>query len=335
MKRLLRPSIVIPAAVSVLLLAAIVAFGNVTNVVAVMRGFQHIYLPIILALTTAYEVVQYAQWHLLLSAIGIKAPGRARFFSFMVGSATKMLPIGNFFENYLLLRAEGTDFGLTSSATLLSVLTEVGVSLAALVIIGLDGWTWLRPLIVIGLAVFVSLAWLVTHSHYSGTLPARLGRHRAVRVALDEVHQFRVGAGQIMHPRVVLAAAALGAVYLLLGGTTLFLVLDGLRVSGVSWPDVMAVYFFSLVFGLIFPLPVDIGVTEASGVGAFLAIGIAKSDAVGAMLILRVVTFGAALAIALVTMAVMPDEVRAVFRARSRRKPRTERAGEPGPKGPW
>jgi hypothetical protein len=41
------------------------------------------------------------------------------------------------FTNYLLQRAEDTDFGLSSAATLFSVLIEVAVALAGLVILGL------------------------------------------------------------------------------------------------------------------------------------------------------------------------------------------------------
>src|SRR5690242_21674824 len=55
----------------------------------------------------------------------------------------------------------------------------------------------------------------------------------------------------------------------------------GLGVDGLSLGQAVAAYLFSLAFGLIFPLPVDIGVNEASGVAALLAMGIGKSDEIG------------------------------------------------------
>jgi hypothetical protein len=76
------------------------------------------------------------------------------------------------------------------------------------------------------------------------------------------------------------------------------------------------IYLFSLAFGLIFPLPVDVGVAEISGVGAFLAIGVDKSAAVGAMLVMRAVSIGVGLMVALITILVLNEEFRASFRER-------------------
>src|SRR5919205_2674312 len=178
MTRLLRPKVVMPILLSVALLAALLAVGNVGQVVALMLTFRHIYLPFILLLLLAYEVVQCIQWHVLLKALGIHVPLRAQAFAYLVGQPTRVLPIGNFVENYLLKRAEGTDFGLSSAATLLSIFIEVGVALLGLVILGLGPWGWLRPLIIIGLVVFVPTAWAVHLLHYRGSLPAWVTRHR-------------------------------------------------------------------------------------------------------------------------------------------------------------
>lgn len=317
MSKVLRPSILIPAVLSVALVAALLAFGNVTAVVTLMSSFRRGYLIAILLLLLAYQGVQYLQWHGLLRSLGIHVPQRAQLFAFLVGAATKILPIGNFFENYLLLRAGGTDFGLSSSATLLGVLIEVAVSLAGLVILGLDHWVWLRPLILIGLAIFLPGAWLAYKHHHAGTLPAWLSQHRVVRLAMDELRQFRQGAAALLHPAVLIRATVLGAVYLLLAGTALYVVVRGLGIGGISFEQVLAVYFFSLAFGLIFPLPIDIGVTEISGVGALLAIGVDKSAAVSVMLIMRVFSVGVALLVGVAAMIAMPDEVRAVLREKT------------------
>ena len=105
MTRLLRPKFVIPILLSVALLAALLAIGNVGQVVALMLTFRHIYLPFILLLLLAYEVVQCIQWHVFLKALGIHVPLRSQAFAYLVGEPTRVLPIGNFFENYFLLRA--------------------------------------------------------------------------------------------------------------------------------------------------------------------------------------------------------------------------------------
>jgi hypothetical protein len=137
MKTLLRPSVVLPVTLSVALLAALVAVSNPAQVVAVMEGFQHIYLLYVLLLLGAYEAVRCAQWHFLLTCLGIRVPLRTQVCAFRCGEVTKSLPAGNYFQNYLLRQATGTDFGRSSAATTLILVTEVAVCLAGLVIIGL------------------------------------------------------------------------------------------------------------------------------------------------------------------------------------------------------
>jgi uncharacterized membrane protein YbhN (UPF0104 family) len=316
MTRLLRPSFWLPLLLSVALIVGLLAFGNVATVLAMLRSFRLSYLIVIALLVIAYEAVQYLQWHMLLVALGINVPGRAQVFAYLVGDATKILPIGNYIDNFLLQRSEGTDFGLSSAASLMSVLIEVAVTLVCLAILGIKHWDWLRPVIIVGLSIFLASLWLLSHIHISFRPPAWLTRHASVGKALSELRQFREGTVELVRPGILIHAGLLGALYLLIGGTTLYFVMQGLSITGVSYLDVLAVYYFSTAFSLIFPLPVDIGVSEASGVGALLSYGVDKSAAVSALLILRVVTTGGSIIIALLALLFMRDEVRLVLHER-------------------
>ncbi|MGH2390665.1 MAG: hypothetical protein ACRDIE_20890, partial [Chloroflexota bacterium] len=100
---------------------------------------------------------------------------------------------------------------------------------------------------------------------------------------------------------------------LILAGGALYVVVHGLGVGGASFRQVLAAYFFSLAFSLIFPLPVDIGVLEVSAVGAFLATGISRNDAVASVLVNRVLSIGSAIVIALLAMLVLHGELRAAL----------------------
>jgi uncharacterized protein (TIRG00374 family) len=313
-KRLLRPQVIIPIIFGAALIAGMLSFANITKVLHLVEGFQHVYLLYFLLLMVAYEGVRAMQWHLLLNALGIRVPLRAQLFTFLGGEITKSLPIGNYFQNYLLTVAEGTDFGRSSAATTFTILIEVAVSLICLVLLGLGTWSgWIRPLIVFGLLGFAAIVWIVATLHKEGRPPRWLMSHELARMALAEFREFRAGAVDLWHPRVLLSAGALGAVYCLIGGIAFYMVALGMGITGVSLGDALAVYFFSLAVGLIFPLPVDIGVSEASGVGAFLAVGVDKSVAVSVVLVNRVLSIGAALAIALASLLVLHDELRAVL----------------------
>jgi uncharacterized membrane protein YbhN (UPF0104 family) len=258
---------------------------------------------------------------MLLKALDIHVPLRTQVFTFAAGEVTKSMPIGNYFQNYLLQQSKGTDFGLSSAATTLIVLIEVAVSLAGVVVLGLGSWTgWIRPVILIGVVVCLLGGWAFHRFHHSGRAPKWITEHKMLRKAMDEFDQFRQGAAALLHVRILAVATLLGAIYLFVAGVGLYVVVIGLRVANVSFGEALAVYFFSLAFSLIFPLPIDIGVTEISGTGAFIAVGADKNAAVSAMLINRVLSIGASLAIALIAMVVLRDELRAALQHRSKKK---------------
>ncbi len=326
MRNVLRPKVLIPLILGIGVLAALLAFGDINRVIKLMAGFPRVYLVYYLLLTVAYEAVRGAQWHFLLRALRVHVPLRAQIFAFMVGEAAKSMPIGNYFQSYLLSRSRGEDFGRLSAASTFIVLIEVAVSLIGVVIIGVGGWSgWLRSVIVIGLLVVVALAWMISRVHETPHMPKWVKQHRSWRRLLEELRQFRNGATDLMHPQVLAIVVPLGALYLILGGALLYLVCRGLSESQagtglehLSIFDVFAVYFFSLAFSLIFPLPIDFGATEVSGTGAFLAEGAQKFAAVSVMLINRVLSIGASIVIAAIGMIFLHQELRLAMRDRSR-----------------
>jgi uncharacterized membrane protein YbhN (UPF0104 family) len=316
MKRLLHPKVVIPVILSVAVLAGLLFFGNIRQVIRLMEGFAHLYLLWFVMLMVVYEVVRGVQWHYLLQSMGIRVPLRAQVFAYAVGEVTKSIPVGNYVQNYILQEAEGTDFARSSAATTFIILIEVFVSLMGVAIIGLGAWSsWLRPVILIGLPVFGFIAWAAHAWQVHPRTPQWVKEHKTLLQALDAFKRFREGAAVLFRPHVVGIAVLLGAIYVIVGASALYLVVRGLGIGGVSLWQVWAVYFFSLAFSLIVPLPMDIGATEISGVGALLAVGMSKSDAVGGMLVNRALSLGSALAIALVTMIILHDQFRAALRS--------------------
>jgi uncharacterized protein (TIRG00374 family) len=326
MKKLLRPRVLIPLVIGLGILAALLAFGDINKVFKLVAGFPRVYLVYYLLLTVVYEAVRCTQWHYLLRALNVHVPLRAQIFAFTVGEVARNMPIGNYFQSYLLSRSRGEDFGRLSAASTFIVLIEVAVSLVGIVIIGVGTWSgWLRSVIIIGLAVFFTAAWIVSRIHETPHMPRWLKAHNSWRRFREELRQFRHGAEDLLRPRVLAIVVPLGALYLVLGGLLLYIVSRGLSESqahtglgNISVFDALAVYFFSLAFALIFPLPVDFGATEVSGTGAFLAEGVQKFAAVSVMLINRVLSIGAAVAIAAVGMLVLRDELRLAMQERPR-----------------
>jgi uncharacterized protein (TIRG00374 family) len=317
MKKLLQPKVLIPLILSIAIIAALLAFSNVQKVLSLMESFQKLYLLYFLLLVAAYEVVRGAQWHFLLKGLDIHVPLRTQIFTFAAGEVTKSMPIGNYFQNYLLQQSQGTDFGFSSAATTLIILIEVAVSLVGVVILGVGSWTgWLRPVIILGVVVVGLVGWAFHRFHRAGRTPKWVREHKAFRKALDELSQFRQGVAALLHPRILGLAITLGALYLVIAGVGLYVVVRGLGIGHIALPQALGVYFFSLAFSLIIPIPIDIGVLEVSGVGAFIAMGLDRNPAVGTMLINRVLSIGASLAIALIVIAVLHDEFRTALQHR-------------------
>lgn len=201
----------------------------------------------------------------------------------------------------------------------------MAVSLAGLVILGIDGWDWLRPLIVIGLMVSGLIVWAAYRAHISPHPTVRMLKHPWIRRGLDELRRFRDGTTQeLIHPRTLTYATALGAGYVFIGGLILYVLIRGLGFPGVTFWEALAAYDFSLAFALIFPLPIDFGTLEVSTVGALLAVGLERSAAVGVALLDRLVLMGAAVVIFIPALLVLRNAVRYTLRRKPPRPVPTE-----------
>jgi uncharacterized protein (TIRG00374 family) len=317
LKKALRPNVVIPLILSVALLAALLAFGNIQDMIRAVRTFQPIYILWVVLLFTGYEAVRCFQWLFLLDKLHNKAPRRAQIFAFLVSETTKSIPIGNYFQNYLLAKSEGSDPGRTSAATTFQVLGEVAASLAGIVILGLGAWSlYLRIVIVGGLIVFGFGVWIFTKVHNESDPPQWMQKRKMTRKIIEEAQQFREGAKDLIEPRTLVVVFVNSAIYCSIAGAALYMTAKGMSIANVPFFGVLAVYFFSLACSLIIPLPTDVGAAELTGAGAFLLIGVQKAIAVSVMLIFRLLSILTAIVIAVIGGLILRDEFRAAMQQR-------------------
>jgi uncharacterized protein (TIRG00374 family) len=324
LNKLLSPKVVIPTVIGLALIGALVGVSDAGKIAMIMQHLNPVAALGFVVLMMAYEAVRGVQWHVLLKGLGVRVPFSAQAFSFLLGEATKTAPIGNYFQNYLLSRVEGEDFGETSAATTLIVLTEVAWGLFAMVIVGIDAWGWLRPLILVGLSVFLVLASLVYRFEKNSAPPTWMTRHELTRTLLLELRRFRRGVAALIRPRPLATEAGLSAVYLLAAAGAMYLLALGLGVDQISYWQMLAIYMFGVTAGLILPLPVDLGVVELSGAGALVASGLNREVAISIVLLNRLLQVGTALVIAAVGMVFLRDELRQALHAGA--SPRPERA---------
>lgn len=329
MRRLLRPRVVLPFILSVCLIAALLTYADVHTVFSAIAHFRLIYLLPFLLLMATYEGVRCVQWHFLLKALAIDAPPRTGAFTFLVGEIAKTLPFGQYLRNYLLRQSGGANIGQSVPATMTTLLIEDAVSLVGVLLLGVGSWTWLRPMIVLSAATFGVGLWIIYRLIVTSRMPAWARRRRISRSLVHELRLFRAGTARLANPRTLALQVAFGATYLILGAAALYMIVLGLGVTGIAFPRVLAVYFFSLAVGLLIPIPVDLGLIELSGTTAFVAVGVGRSAAVSAMLLNRVLSGAASLVIALATIIVLRAELRAAMAERRRPPEIPTRAAEP------
>ena len=293
---------------SLAVIGALLWFGDIKKVGALIEHFQRIYFLWFLLLMLAHEALRTALWVYLLRALCIDVPLRTAVFAFAAGEAAKFVPTGAYFQNYLLQRSRDVDFGRSSAATTYIIVSEIVAALALLAIIGLGPWTiWLRPLILAGVPLFALMAWGLAQVHAHPRAPQWVREHRVLRKALVEFRRFRQGAAALLHPRIVAVTLLLSSAYVITAGATLYIVFPAVGVGGVSFGQALAAYCFGLAFYLI------LGSLEAASVAAFVVVGVSKSAAVTAIVINRGLTLGGTLVLALIAMVVLYDAFRAVL----------------------
>ncbi len=279
MKKLLSPSFIVPAVLSVGIIVALLAFADAKTVVALIGRFPLGNLLWFLALMVVYELVRYAQWHFLLEELGVRAPLRPQVFSFVMSEFS------------------------------------VALCLIGVVILGVGAWTApVRGVIIGGVALLLLLIWAYTRLRRSSRLPEWIAEHKHLRKIADAAARFREGEVTLFHPRILIIQGVLGAAYLLIASAGLYLITQGLGPAGraITFPQAVAVYLFTLATATILPLP------EVGGVAALLALGVTRNIAVSAMLLNRVLSMAFALVSAVVAIVVLPGELRAVLKARGR-----------------
>ncbi len=295
-----------------------------------LAGFQRLDLLYYFLLMIAYEVVRGAQWSYMIARLEVKVPLRSQIFAFALSEVTKVLPIGNYFQNYVLNQSKGADIGRTSAATTLIIMEEIFVSLVGVAVLGLGSWTtWIRIVIFGGGVLFALVIWALVKYSHGPHRPEWVSRRQSLNKIADEFARFREGVVDLMNPRSLAITLVYSTTYLVIGGAALYVVVRGLSIPNATFTESLAVYFFSLACALMIPLPVDIGVIELSGLGAFIAIGVEHNAAISATLANRILSILASIVIAAVVVAVLRGEAVTLYKHMSGSR-QSARAGAQG-----
>lgn len=318
---LTHPRLLIPLILGLALLVyLVVGFGNIQTVWHLVLGFPRLSLVEFFLLMVIYEVVRGLQWNVLLRALHLNVDLRRQIFSFAGGEVTKSLPIGNFFQNYLLAQTDGARFAHSASATTLIIWLEVGVSVSCVGVLGVSPWPWLRWVALGGGVLTAGIVWLLARSTALRALPYWMRQWHLLAALSTHAHLFLKGMRDLLKPRVLVVSGALSAFYLCDAAVGLWVLGHALGMTSMGIQEAVVVYMFSLAMGLIIPLPVDLGITELSGITVLVLLGASHSSAVIVLLANRVLSLGAALLIALLLWPFFRREFHMALQSRATSK---------------
>lgn len=309
MKALLNPTMLIPAIFALALIGIVLSLGDLTKVAGYIATFPRGDAALIFLLVVIYELARCVQWLLFLHGMKVQVGLRRAIFAFVGGEATKSLPAGNYFQNYLLEREKGVAVAYTAAGTTVTILLEVAVCVIYVAIVGISGWAWLRPVVIGGPLLAAIAALVIWKLGLHANPPHWLERRKFFRWAAEQGKNFGKGVRAFISPRLLLFGFGLAVLYLAAAGTQYYIVIRALGVDNVSYRHALSAYLFGLGVGLILPVPTDIGVQELTGLGALRALGVDASKAVAIVLVFRILNLVSAVIVAAGTSLFLRNEL--------------------------
>ena len=329
--RLLQPKVLLPVLLSAAALATAFSISNIGEVWNYVSRLSIPVMGIVFGLALFYLVVKWLLFHYLLRKSRVRATMRQSGVAYIVGEMAVPVPAGVYLENYVL-GSIGSSATRSAGTTTAMLIAELLVCLAALVIVGVPGWWWLRPAVGILLSIstlLVAAFVLIEPLRDFGervldTGPIRV-MHKGILEALEGIEDLaNLEAVAFGVPAVVLYMLALVAAYQFVG--------HAVGVERLTFAQALSIYFFSLAVTEMLPISVNLGIVELSGIGAAQAWGYSYSEGLAMMLGTRLVWTGAIWLIGAFTLLLLRDEFsrwnRGEQRQREDRDVEARRSGE-------
>ncbi|MEF8794416.1 lysylphosphatidylglycerol synthase domain-containing protein [Thiohalorhabdus sp.] len=291
LRTLLQPSVLLPTLLAGALLAFVLSISDLPQVFGRIREISAVAVLLCAGCAVYYLVLKGLVFRLLLHGLGFPVPWRPFLLAYAVGEMTLQLPAGTYASNYLLSRMGQAQPGRSSAATTVLLILETVVVMAVLAALGIPGWQWLQPALVVLIGLHLGVMALVVTSV-------------ALRRRLDGFRGRFLG--PIAHGLLDLVNGlrALSTVRYLGLGTLLTLVyLTGLGVGlaiigrsqglDLSFQQGLTIYFAGLLVTLFLgSVLTQMGLIEAVGLGAAQAWGYGINEGLAAVLGFRLVWIG-------------------------------------------
>ncbi|HBY99657.1 MAG: flippase-like domain-containing protein [Ardenticatenaceae bacterium] len=307
----LRHKIALSLLLALVVFAGLAIYGDVRALPTALARFRWGYLPLILGLTLINYALRFVKWEYYLRRLNVRGvPLGTSLAIFLSGFAFLLTPgkVGEVVKSYFLRGLAGVPMARTAPIIMAERLTD-GVAMALLCTVGLTvgpaGQTW----VLLGVTLGGLLALIVLAQWRSGALRLLGWGERLPLLGrfAHSLHQFYESAADLLRPRALLVAIAIGVVSWGMEGVAFYFVLRGLGVPpGVHLlQQAIFILAFATIIGAIVMMPGGLGGAEASIAGLLqLMVRTPETVAVAATLLIRFGTlwFGVGLGVAALSL---------------------------------
>jgi uncharacterized membrane protein YbhN (UPF0104 family) len=313
-KTFLNPKILLSFLLSTGLLTFVLTFADASQVFTeIAIDVPQVALPVAL-LTLLYLLVKGVVWWIHLTRLGITIRWQEVLVPFAGGELGNNLPLGVYVENILLKAMLGASIWQSSAATTWMLLMEIGICCLLLLVAGVPGWVWLRPLLVFVVVGMLLVGWVFFKT---GLVSERLRRWRPrqqwLRVGVEGATQFWESGRQLFSWMTFLYGLPLTTLYLGAYAAIVYVIGKNLLPS-FTWQAASAAYAASVLVVLLLSFVPNLGSVEAAGMAVLLQFGLEKNLAVSIFLIMRALTTGTIALVCVLVMIVCYRQVGQMFK---------------------
>ncbi|HUZ76914.1 MAG TPA: lysylphosphatidylglycerol synthase transmembrane domain-containing protein [Chloroflexota bacterium] len=280
------------AALLYLLLSAV----SPSKLLAAAIHFRLVYLLPLLATYLVYLVLRALRWHLLLHTFGVPNSALDSILLFTGAQAALLIPAGQFLLPVLQKSQHGTLIR-RSAATVLVQELLFGVLALPAALPGASSIPFAGTLLGIAFAISVVAGAVMLHEPTARACIRLLGHLPFRDHHLASLDDLRRNVAQLASTRAAIAGSLLDMAAIAAAGTSLFISLLGLGITGPGWIGATAAYAFGNAAAVVTSLPGGLGASEDTSTFVLSKMGVAAGPAAAGILIFRASTllFGTAL----------------------------------------
>ena len=297
--------LLISLAMGLVVVVALMAYGDFAQIGQAAAVFQWGLIPLILGLTLVNYILRFVKWHFYLDLIGAgDTPLTDSFLMFFSGLSMVVTPgkVGEWLKSYLLMETRGIPFGRSAPIVLVERLTDA-VAMLLLASVGLlmtqSGWQ-------IAVAVLGLAALMVVACQYRPLADLLLALGERLPLLSSRAHHLRdflESAQTLLRTRNLAVGTGLGLVSWGAESLAFYVILLGMGLAAHPLVLTQAAFILntSILAGSLTMIPGGLGVAEGGIAGLTqLFLGMTPERAVVATLLIRFCTlwFGVSLGLA-------------------------------------